>query len=74
MKLNLKRFLATPLLLRISAVLTLIGLGFMVWSILRPTPMPVILAMSVGQGFGTLAFALYGFVVLRDLRGKGPPT
>jgi len=23
--------------------------------------------MSVGQGVGTLAFALYGFVVLRDV-------
>jgi hypothetical protein len=74
MKLDLQRFLTTPLLLRISAVLTLIGLAFMVWSIVRPTPLPVILAMSVGQGFGTLAFAIYGWVVLRDIRGKGPPA
>ena len=45
----------------------------MVWSLIQPTPMPVILAMSVGQGLGTVAFALYGWVVLRDIRGKGPP-
>ncbi|HEX2691457.1 MAG TPA: hypothetical protein VHN14_32825 [Kofleriaceae bacterium] len=55
-------------LLRLSAVLTLIGLLLMLWSMFVPTPLPVILAMSVGQLFGTLAFALYGFVVLQDLR------
>jgi hypothetical protein len=60
-------------LMRISAVLTLLGLGFMVWALLVPTPMPVILAMSVGQGLGTIAFALFVWVVVADLRGKGPP-
>ena len=59
-------------LLRISAVLTLFGLGFMVWSILRPTPMPTILAMSLGQLIGTSAFAIYLFVVdpRRPPRGR----
>jgi len=61
------------LLLTLACVLTLLGLALMCWSLLVPTPMPVILAMSVGQGLGTLAFAMYGWVVLRDLRGKGPP-
>jgi len=55
-------------LLRISAVLTLIGLGLMAWSMLEPTPLPVMLAMTVGQGIGMTAFALYLFVVVRDLR------
>jgi hypothetical protein len=55
-------------LLRISALLTIVGLAFMVWSLLQPTPMPVILAMSVGQAAGTLAFALYGYVIVADLR------
>jgi hypothetical protein len=36
--------------LRTSAVLTLVGLGLMVWSMLQPTPLPVMLAMTVGQG------------------------
>jgi len=54
--------------LRISAVLTLVGLAFMAWSMLQPTPMPVMLAMSVGQGFGCTAFALYLYVVVRDIR------
>lgn len=55
-------------LLRVSALLTIVGLAFMVWSMLSPTPMPVILAMSVGQAAGTLAFGLYGYVILAELR------
>ena len=54
-------------LLRISAVLTILALALMVWSMLEPTPLPVMLAMTVGQGIGTLAFALFGLVVVRDL-------
>ncbi|HTR50380.1 MAG TPA: hypothetical protein VMJ10_06700 [Kofleriaceae bacterium] len=54
--------------LRVSAVLTLVGLAMMVWSILVPTPLPVMLAMSVGQFLGTTAFAIYLFIVVRQLR------
>jgi hypothetical protein len=54
-------------LLRASAVLTLLELALMVWSMLQRTPLPVMLAMTVGQALGTLAFALYGYVVLADL-------
>jgi hypothetical protein len=57
-----------PVALTISAVLTIIGLALMVWSILVPTPLPVMLAMSVGQVIGTTAFAIYLFIVIRDLR------
>jgi MFS family permease len=49
-----------------AAIMTLIGLALMVWSMAEPTPMPVILAMSVGQGLGLLAFLLFGIVVLVD--------
>jgi hypothetical protein len=62
------RGLSSMAMLRGSAVLTIVALGFMVWSMLDPTPLPVMLAMSVGQVFGTLAFALYLAVVIRDLR------
>lgn len=55
-------------LLRISALLTVVGLMFMVWSLLQPTPLPVMLAMSVGQGFGMLAFGIYLYVIVADLR------
>ena len=54
--------------LRVSAVLTLIGLGLMVWSMLVPTPLPVMLAMTVGQVVGTAAFAIYLVIVVRQLR------
>jgi hypothetical protein len=60
--------LRLPLLLRISAVLTIVGLGFMAWSILQPTPLPVMLAMSVGQGVGTVALGLYVYVIIADVR------
>ena len=55
-------------LLQLAAVLTLIGLALMVWSILQPTPLPVMLAMSVGQAIGSSAFAIYLFVVIKELR------
>lgn len=54
--------------LRVSAVLTLIGLALMIWSIVDPRPTPVITAMTVGQGVGTAAFVIYLVVVLADLR------
>jgi multidrug transporter EmrE-like cation transporter len=53
-------------ILVIASLMTLIGLGLMVWSMAEPTPMPVILAMSVGQGLGIFAFLLFGLVVLVD--------
>jgi len=71
----LKRLAQISTLLRIAAVLTMVGLALMVWSMLQPTPLPVILAMSVGQGLGTLAFALFCGAVLidqvRKQRAKG---
>lgn len=57
-------------LLRIAAVLALVGLAFMVWAVLAPTPMPVVLAMTVGQGAGTLSFLIYLLVVIADMRKK----
>lgn len=54
-------------LLYAAAILTLVALGLMVWSLLVPTPMPVMVAMSVGQVFGTAAFAAYGYIVVRDI-------
>jgi uncharacterized protein (DUF2062 family) len=54
--------------LRISAVLTIVGLALMVWSMLQPTPLPVMLAMTIGQALGTTAFGLYIYVVVREFR------
>lgn len=55
---------------RVACVLCLISLGLMAWSILDPAPIPVVVAMSVGQVFGTLGLLLYGVVVLRDFGAR----
>ncbi len=60
--------MSTLRILQVSAVTTLLALALMVWSMLQPTPLPVMLAMTVGQGLGTLALGGYIFVVIRDLR------
>ena len=60
--------------LRWAAALTILGLALMVWSLVQPTPLPVMLAMTVGQAIGTLAFGIYLYVVARDLRRKPEPA
>jgi len=60
--------ISTTRLIQVSAVLTILALALMAWSMLEPTPLPVMLAMSVGQLIGTVAFALYGIAIWRDFR------
>jgi hypothetical protein len=57
-------------LLRVACVLALVALPLMVWSVLDPTVWPVLVALSVGQGIGTLSFLLFLVVVIRDLRAR----
>ncbi len=54
--------------LRIACVLTLVGLALMTWSLLQPTWIPVMVAMTVGQLIGTAAFAIFAFRIVGDLR------
>lgn len=54
-------------LLRLACVLALVALPLMVWSVFDPRVWPVLVALSVGQVVGTLSFALFVFVVARDL-------
>lgn len=56
------------MLLRGAAGLALAGLCFMVWSLVDPRPVPIMAAMSVGQGLGTLSFVIYLGVVIADAR------
>ena len=51
-----------------ACVLGLIGLALMTWSLFDQGWIPVMAAMSVGQGIGTLSFALFLVIVLIDLR------
>ncbi len=55
-------------LLRWSCLLTLLGLVMCLWSLLVPKPIPIILAMSLAQGIGTVAFLLFLTVLYFDLR------
>ena len=67
MKLEIKTTRRKLLALQIAGVLTIIGLALMVWSLYQPTPMPVMLAMTVGQALGTLALLLFLIVVSGDV-------
>lgn len=57
--------------LRLASILGLVALALICWSVLDPRPIPVFLGMSVAQGIGTLSFAMFGWVVLRDLARSG---
>jgi hypothetical protein len=55
-------------MLRAACALALVALGLMVWSLFDPRPVPVIAAMSVGQGLGTLSFVSFLYAVIADIR------
>jgi len=40
----------------------------MVWSLFDPRPVPVVLAMSLGQALGTLSLSAFGLVVVVDMK------
>jgi hypothetical protein len=54
-------------LTRLSCWLALAGLVAMSYSIISPRPLPVVFAMSVGQGIGILAFLCYLLAVVLDV-------
>ncbi len=56
----------------LSGIVTLVGLALMVLSIVAPKPIFLVLAMSVGQGIGTLSLALYLLAIVLDLQGGTP--
>jgi len=58
-------------LTRTACWLALAGLATMSYSIISPRPLPVIFAMSVGQGIGILAFLCYLLAVVIDV-GRHP--
>lgn len=64
------RLPANETLLRFAAVLALVALPLMVWSIFDPRVWPVLIALSVGQGLGTLSFLVFLVVVARDVGVK----
>ena len=70
-RVKFERFLDTASRSRLmvyACLLGLIGLGLMSWSLFDQGWIPVMMAMSVGQGIGTLSFALFLIIVIIDLR------
>lgn len=65
-------------ILRAACWMTIFALALFVWSVFDPRPIPVMMAMSVGQGIGTLASLMFAYVIFTDLRrarvlgSKGP--
>lgn len=53
--------------LRLAAVVALVALGMMTWSIFDPQPLALIAAMSLAQGLGTLSLVIYLVIVGVDL-------
>lgn len=51
----------------VAAAATLGAVGLMVLSIVSPKPIFLVLAMSVGQGLGTLSLAAYLLAIALDL-------
>jgi hypothetical protein len=58
-------------LVLISTITTLGSLALMVASILFPSPMLLVVAMSMGQFFATASLALYLLAIVLDLQGYG---
>ncbi len=55
----------------LSAAATLGAVGLMVLSVLSPKPIFLVLAMSVGQGLGTISLASYLLAIALDLQVAG---
>ncbi len=58
-------------LVLVSTITTLVSLGLMVMGIVFPQPLLLVLAMSLGQLFGTTSLALYLLAIVLDLQGIG---
>ncbi len=58
-------------LVLISTITTLVAVGLMVVAIVFPKPLLLVLAMSLGQLFGTTSLALYLLAIALDLQGIG---
>jgi hypothetical protein len=51
-----------------ASVLALAALALMSWSLFDPRPIPVVLAMSLGQLLGTLSLGAFVVVIVADIR------
>ena len=57
--------------IKLAATLAVIGLALVCWGAIEPTPLPLIVAMSIAQGLCVISILLFLWVVLKDLRRAG---
>lgn len=53
-----------------ACVWSLLALGLISWALVHPKPLPVIVAMSVGQAIGTLSLLLFLGSIALDIRAR----
>lgn len=78
------RWLRAQLLVRVACAVGLLALASMAVGVLFPYALPVVFAMSAGQGLGVLAFVCYLLAIIaevvqhekarRALGGRLPPS
>jgi hypothetical protein len=56
--------------LEFACVCALFALSLMIWSLFDPRPIPVVVAMSVGQALGTLSLLAFVYVVVAEWRAQ----
>lgn len=61
----------TTRLLRGAAIAAIVALALIVWPLFDPSPLAVVIAMSLGQLIGTLSFVSFLVVVFFDMRRAG---
>lgn len=54
-----------------AAVLALAGVAFVAWSSVDPSPLAVVVAMTVGQSVGTASLILLVAAIVIDLKRAG---
>jgi polyferredoxin len=53
-----------------ACIWSLVALALIVWALVHPKPLPVIVAMSVGQIIGTISLLLFLGSIALDLRSR----
>ncbi len=64
----MRKILSLMTLVRLAAWLAVAALVLVVWSVLDPRPIPVMLAMTLGQLIGTASLGLLVLAILLDIQ------
>jgi hypothetical protein len=60
----------TERILAVASSFALLAVALMIWSLFDPRPIPVIVAMSIGQVLGTFSLLAFIYVVVADWRAQ----